>query len=121
MNTASLVAVGVVAALSLVFFGARNVFLDEAAGAANVWAHPGICGGVEGTRGESGALQRVSRGGVGMGNLCGSGGRISGESVSFGCVEIMAIFGAVTANRKILWVQAVPGAVALALVCAARP
>jgi len=35
------------------------------------------------------------------------------------CVIIAGIFGAATASRKILWVQAVPGAVALALVCAA--
>ena len=33
------------------------------------------------------------------------------------CVIIAGIFGAATASRKILWVQAVPGAVALALVC----
>lgn len=34
------------------------------------------------------------------------------------CVMVAGIFGALTANRKILWIQAVPGAVALALVCA---
>ncbi len=33
------------------------------------------------------------------------------------CVIVAGIFGAATASRKILWVQAVPGAVALALVC----
>ncbi len=32
-----------------------------------------------------------------------------------GCVIIAGIFGALTASRKILWVQAVPAAVALAL------
>jgi putative membrane protein len=35
------------------------------------------------------------------------------------CVIVAGGFGALTANRKILWVQAVPGAVALALVLAA--
>ena len=35
------------------------------------------------------------------------------------CVIIAGIVGAATANRKILWVQAVPGAIALALVCSA--
>ena len=35
------------------------------------------------------------------------------------CVIVAGIFGAATASRKILWVQAVPGAIALALVCAA--
>jgi len=36
-----------------------------------------------------------------------------------GCVIIAGIFGAATASRKILWVQAVPGALALGLVLAA--
>src|SRR6188474_415284 len=33
-----------------------------------------------------------------------------------GCVIVAGIFGALTASRKILWVQAVPAAIALALV-----
>lgn len=33
-----------------------------------------------------------------------------------GCVVVAGVFGAVTASRKILWVQALPGAVALVLV-----
>jgi len=36
------------------------------------------------------------------------------------CVVLAGVFGAMTANRIILWVQAVPGAVALALVLLAR-
>ena len=36
------------------------------------------------------------------------------------CVVIAGVFGALTASRKILWVQAVPGAIALALVWLAR-
>jgi putative membrane protein len=32
------------------------------------------------------------------------------------CVIVAGVFGAATASRKILWVQALPGAVALALV-----
>ena len=37
-----------------------------------------------------------------------------------GCVIIAGIFGAATANRKILYVQALPGALAVALTCAAH-
>jgi len=37
-----------------------------------------------------------------------------------GCVIIAGIFGAATASRKILYVQAVPGAIALALMCLAK-
>lgn len=33
-----------------------------------------------------------------------------------GCVVVAGVFGALTASRKILWVQALPGGVALALV-----
>jgi putative membrane protein len=36
------------------------------------------------------------------------------------CVIVAGVFGALTASRKILLVQAVPGAIALALVLAAR-
>ena len=36
------------------------------------------------------------------------------------CVIVAGVFGAATANRKILWVQAVPGVIALALVLLAR-
>ena len=35
------------------------------------------------------------------------------------CVIIAGVFGACTASRKILWVQALPGAIALALTLAA--
>ena len=35
-----------------------------------------------------------------------------------GCVIVAGVFGALTANRRILWVQAFPGAVALALILA---
>ncbi len=43
----------------------------------------------------------------------------AGTSVTIfflGCVIVAGVFGALTANRRILWVQALPGAVALALV-----
>jgi putative membrane protein len=33
-----------------------------------------------------------------------------------GCVIVAGIFGAITAKRSILWVQALPGAIAMALV-----
>jgi putative membrane protein len=36
------------------------------------------------------------------------------------CVIVAGVFGAATANRRILWVQALPGAVALVLTLLAR-
>ena len=45
----------------------------------------------------------------------------SGFKVFFlGCVVVAGVFGALTASRKILWVQALPGAVALVLVLLSR-
>ena len=35
-----------------------------------------------------------------------------------GCVIVAGVFGALTVNRRILWVQALPGAIALPLVLA---
>jgi putative membrane protein len=37
------------------------------------------------------------------------------------CVLVAGLFGALTASRKILWVQALPGAIALALALLSRP
>jgi len=36
-----------------------------------------------------------------------------------GCVIVAGVFGALTASRKILWIQALPGAVALGLLASA--
>jgi putative membrane protein len=44
----------------------------------------------------------------------------AGDSIKLfflGCVIVAGVFGAITASRKILWVQALPGAIAAALVC----
>jgi putative membrane protein len=46
--------------------------------------------------------------------LGGAGGPI--KIFFLGCVVVAGVFGGFTASRKILWVQALPGAVALALV-----
>ena len=56
--------------------------------------------------------------GLAWGLLAGADGHVI-EVFFLSCVIIAGVFGAATASRKILWVQAVPGAVAMALVCAA--
>jgi putative membrane protein len=46
-------------------------------------------------------------------------GLVAGDAVIvffLGCVIVAGVFGALTASRKILWVQAVPGVIALLLV-----
>ena len=56
--------------------------------------------------------------GLGWGLLAGADGHAV-RVFFLSCVIVAGVFGATTASRKILWVQAVPGAVALALGCAA--
>jgi putative membrane protein len=46
-------------------------------------------------------------------------GLVAGDAVTIfflGCVIVAGVFGALTASRQILWVQAVPGVIALLLV-----
>lgn len=71
----------------------------------------------------------LGRGGDLLGGRIGGLGGVGGFGASgdagvvlffLGCVVVAGVFGAVTANRKILFVQALPGAVAFALVWAAR-
>jgi len=57
--------------------------------------------------------------GLGWGLLAGADGHTV-KVFFLSCVIIAGVFGAVTASRKILWVQAVPGALALALVCGSQ-
>lgn len=57
--------------------------------------------------------------GLGWGLLAGAADGYMIKVFFLSCVIIAGVFGAATASRKILWVQAVPGALALALVCAA--
>ena len=48
-------------------------------------------------------------------------GDVAIEQFFLGCVIIAGLYGAATVGRKILWVQAVPGLIALALVLASSP
>lgn len=54
--------------------------------------------------------------GLGWGLLAGADGHTI-KVFFLSCVIIAGLVGAATASRKILWVQAVPGAIALGLVC----
>jgi putative membrane protein len=57
--------------------------------------------------------------GLGWGLVAGNAG-YSIKMFFLGCVIVAGVFGGFTASRKIFWVQALPGSVALALVLLAR-
>ncbi|MBI3297010.1 MAG: DUF1304 domain-containing protein [Elusimicrobia bacterium] len=68
------------------------------------------------------ANQGLYNGFLAAGLLWGLGRGTDGQAIKLfflGCVVIAGVFGAATASRRILWVQALPGAIALALVFAA--
>jgi putative membrane protein len=57
--------------------------------------------------------------GLGWGLALGADG-VAVTVFFLGCVIVAGVFGALTASRKILWVQALPGAIALVLVLLSR-
>jgi putative membrane protein len=67
------------------------------------------------------ANQGIYNGFIAAGLVWGLGLGAGGYSIKIfflGCVIVAGVFGALTVNRRILWVQALPGAIALALVLA---
>ncbi len=119
MATIAGIAVGLVAALHLYFlvlemflwkkpFGRKTFGLtrEQAEATASLAANQGLYNGFL----AAGLIWGLYLGAAGL----------SIQMFFLVCVIVAGIFGAATANRKILWVQAVPGAVALALVLLAR-
>lgn len=120
MNTASLVAVGVVAALHLYFLVLEMFFWTKPLGRRAFGLTPEFAAASKTLAVNQGLYNGFLAAGLAWGIFAGPVDGYPVKAFFLGCVIVAGIFGAVTANRKILWVQAVPGAVALALVCAAR-
>jgi len=47
-------------------------------------------------------------------------GEVRTQIFFLGCIMVAGIFGAITANRRILWVQATPALISLVLICFAK-
>jgi putative membrane protein len=119
MNTVSSVAVGVVAALHVYFLVLEMVFWTKPLGRRTFGLTPEFAEASKTLAANQGLYNGFLAAGLLWGIYAGAGAGYPVKVFFLGCVIVAGIFGAVTANRKILWVQAVPGAVALALVCAA--
>lgn len=134
MKTVALLAVALVAALHLYFlvieiflwnkpYG-RRVFgltAEFAAASHKLAMNQGLYNGFL----AAGLVWGLLRGGDVLGGRIGGLGGVGGLGASgdagvvlffLGCVVVAGVFGALTANRKILFVQALPGAIAFALV-----
>ena len=119
MNTVSSGAVVLVALLHLYFLVLEMFFWTKPLGRRTFGLTPEFAAASKTLAANQGLYNGFLAAGLLWGLAAGADG-YPPKVFFLGCVIVAGVFGGATANRKILWVQAVPGAVALALVCAAR-
>jgi putative membrane protein len=114
MILAAYIAVGVVAALHLYFLVMEMFFWDKPLG-RRVF---GLDADFARASKTLAANQGLYNGFLAAGLIWGLTLGVAGHPIIFfflGCVIVAGIFGGLTANRKIIFAQALPGAVAMAL------
>ncbi|MBI3636856.1 MAG: DUF1304 domain-containing protein [Candidatus Rokubacteria bacterium] len=119
MRTAANLAVAVVALLH-VYFLVLEMFLWDKPFGRRTFGHTREFAAASKTLA---ANQGLYNGFLAAGLVWGLSLGAAGEAITvffLACVVVAGVFGAATASRKILWIQALPGAIALALVLAAR-
>ena len=117
MNAVANIAVAVVALLHLYFLVLEMFFWEKPLGLRVFGLTPEFARASKALA----ANQGLYNGFIVAGLIWGLSLGAAGDSIKFfflGCVVVAGVFGALTANRRILWVQALPGAVAIALVLA---
>jgi putative membrane protein len=115
MTIAANIAVALVALLHLYFLVLEMFFWDKPLGRRAFGLTPEFAKASKGLAANQGLYNGFLVAGLVWGIWLGAdGGPV--KIFFLGCVIVAGVFGALTASRKILWVQALPGAVALALV-----
>jgi putative membrane protein len=115
MNIAADVAVVLVALLHFYFMMLEMVFWDKPYGRRTFGLTPEFAAASRSLAANQGLYNGFLAAGLVWGMWLGEGGHAI-KLFFLGCVVIAGVFGAVTASKKILYVQALPGAAALALV-----
>jgi putative membrane protein len=115
MAIASDIAVGLVALLHVYFLVLEMYFWDKPLGRRTFGLTPEFAAASKSLAANQGLYNGFLAAGLVWGLLLGGAGH-SVKLFFLGCIVVAGIFGAVTANKKILWVQAFPAAVAMALV-----
>ena len=119
METVAGIAVGLVALLHLYFLALEMFFWNKPLGRKVFGLTPEFAA----ASASLAANQGLYNGFLAAGLVWGLGLGAAGFPVKvffLVCVIVAGVFGAATASRKILWVQALPGVIALALVWLAR-
>jgi putative membrane protein len=109
------VATGLVALLHAGFLVLEMVLWDTPFGRRTFGLTPEFAAASKALAANQGLYNGFLAAGLAWGLVLGAPGRPV-RLFFLGCVVVAGIFGAATASRKILWVQALPGAVAFALV-----
>ena len=118
MTIAANIAVALVALLHLYFLVLEMFFWDKPLGRRAFGLTPEFAKASKGLAANQGLYNGFLVAGLFWGIWLGAaGGPV--KIFFLGCVIVAGVFGALTASRKILWVQALPGALALGLVLAA--
>lgn len=119
MGTLASIAVGLVAALHLYFLTLEMFFWQKPLGRRAFGLTPERAAATASLAANQGLYNGFLAAGLIWGLILGPAG-FAIKVFFLVCVIVAGLFGAATASRKILWVQAVPGGVALALVLLAR-
>jgi putative membrane protein len=115
VTIAANIAVGLVAALHLYFLVLEMFLWDKPLGLRTFCMTPEYAKASKTLAANQGLYNGFLVAGLAWGLALGP----AGDAVKLfflGCVIVAGVFGAVTVSRRILWVQALPGAVALVLV-----
>jgi len=114
MTTAANIAVGVVAALHVYFLVLEMFLWDKPFGLRTFGLTQELATASRSLAANQGLYNGFLAAGLVWGLTLGPSG--AAVKIFFlACVTVAGVFGGLTANRKILWVQALPGAIALAL------
>ena len=115
MTTVANIAVALVALLHIYFLVLEMFLWDKPRGLRTFGLTPEFAAASKALAANQGLYNGFLAAGLVWGLALGVGGD-SIKIFFLACITLAGIFGAVTANRKILWVQGAPGAIALALV-----
>jgi putative membrane protein len=115
MTTAANIAVALVALLHLYFLVLEMFLWDKPFGRRTFGLTPEFASASKSLAANQGLYNGFLAAGLVWGLVLGAAGNPV-KMFFLACVVVAGIFGGATASRKILWVQAVPGAIALVLV-----
>jgi putative membrane protein len=115
MEIIASIAVGLVALLHLYFMVLEMFFWDKPLGIRSFGLKQDFARATKALAANQGLYNGFLVAGLVWGLILGAGG-FQIKLFFLGCVIVAGVFGALTASRKILFFQALPGAVALGLV-----